>query len=716
MVDTIGTEGSQGAPARGIDLSGLIARNRRHLPLVLAVTGVVMVADLAYTFLSTPRYTSTATMYYEPQKTDITTTQSNTALGDLARDQAVDTQVEALKSPALVDSVVTEEHLDQDKKYAVKNSEQKLAPDLQRDAVLDRVIKDLKVKRVGQTLLLAVSFTHNSPTKAAAVANAFAQAYIDRQIQQKIEVSHIDNSLLNAQIDDMRQKVEVADTAVQEYKAAHNLVGSDTNGTALTEAEISTLDGQLATARSVQAEAEGRLAAAQKQLRNGSHGEDVGAALGSPTISELRQQRAQISARVADMEGRYGPLHPDLQTAKHQLADIDNQIQAEINRIISNLTAEVEVAQKSTSSLENSVSSTREQLVNGDSASVKLNELQRNADAARQLYETVLTRVKETSAQQAISQADSRIDTPATPSAQPSQPIILLNILLGLIAGFGLGAIAAYIVERWNVRVSSIEDVEGLLNLPFLGAIPTVQSSIDKPKTKQPIDAIMLHPLSGFAEAFRGVATSLTYGDAGSPVQLIAVTSAVPEEGKTTTSICLTRVLAMGGTKVVLVDCDLRRRSINVLFRGEPEFGLVDVLEGRATLDQALRLDEKSGAYFLPLSRNSHLAQAPFGTPAFDHLLDDLKARFGLVVLDTPPLLPVVDTRVIAQKVDALCLLVRWRSTPMRAVRAAIHELEGVNAPITGIALTQVNVKSQAYTSYGYQTYYHKDFKKYYLE
>ncbi len=328
----------------------------------------------------------------------------------------------------------------------------------------------------------------------------------------------------------------------------------------------------------------------------------------------------------------------------------------------------------------------------------------------------MLTRVKETATQQAISQADSHVDTPATPPSQPSSPKVVLNILLGVIAGLGLGVIAAFIVERWNVRVNSIDDVEGQLNLPFLGAIPTVASSIDKPKTRNPIDAVLMHPLSGFAEGFRSVATSLTYGEGGEPVRVLAVTSAVPEEGKTTTSICLTRVLAMGGAKTVLVDCDLRRRSVNALFSGEPEFGLIEVLEGKATLDQALRMDERSGAYFVPLTRGSHMAKSPFSTPAMDALLDELKARFEIVVLDTPPLLPVVDTRILAQKVDALALLVRWRSTPMRAVRAAIHELESVNAPITGIALTLVNVQAQSYSGYGYQSYYHKDFKKYYLE
>ena len=714
MTDLRANERPQSGVTNWIDLSGVVARYRRHAPMVFAITGVILALDVTYTFLKTPLYTATATVFYAPKKQELGRDTNNAGNDDVARDQAVDTPVEVVKSPSLADEVISSLHLDQDPEYALKGKDRTLAPELQRDALLDHVIRDLKVKRIGQTLLLSIGYTNKSPTKASRIANAFAETYIKRQIDVKVNGEGSSNALLNAQIDDMRQKVETAEAAVQQYKAANNLLSSDQGP--LTQQEITSLNAQLSTAKSNQAEAEARLRAAEKQLRGGGNGENVGAALGSQTITDLRQQRAQLSATVADLQGRYGPRHPDLLNAQRKLVDIDGQIQAEINRIISNLSAQVDVTHSQTASIQSSIGQAKGQLVSGNAASVKLNELQRDADAARTLYESVLTRVKETAAQQAVSQADSRIDSPAAPPSEPSSPNKPLNFLLGLVGGLGLGIAAAFIVERWNAKLTSVDDVEGKLGLPFLGSIPTSASSIDKPTTKNPIDAVVAHPLSGFAEAFRGLGTTLIHGNPDTPVRIIAVTSAVPEEGKTTTSICLARVQALGGAKTVLVDCDLRRRSTNVIFPTEPETGLIEVLEGKATLDEVLRLDEKSGAYVVPLAKGSHLAKSPFNTPAMDQFLEDLKARFDLIVLDTPPLLPVVDTRILAQKVDALALLVRWRVTPMRAVRAAIHELEAVNAPITGVALTLVNVKSQSYSGYGYQAYYHKDFKKYYLE
>jgi capsular exopolysaccharide synthesis family protein len=700
-----------------LDLSSLIGRYRRHIPLVLGVMAVVLVADIAYTFTATPKYTGTATIYYAPRPDQISKDQAP-QMQDQARDQAVDTQVEVIKSPLIADAVINELGLDHDpdKDFAPKGDDLKLSPAQARDALITRVVKHLKVKRVGQTLLITISYTNANTNKAANIANTFAAKFIQHDINDKLSSSRDANVLLNSQIDDMRMKVEAADAAVEAYKSANGLLGLDKDANTLSQQNIGVINQQLAIARSDEAAARAKLAAAERQLKDGSNGGDVAAALGSTTIGQLRQKRAELSAQVALLQTRYGPMHPDLKNAEAQVQDTDTQIQSEINRILSGLSADVEIAHSKTQSIEASLAGAKGVLSSGAAASVKLAELQRNADAASQLYENVLARVKETSAQQAVSQSDSRIDTPATATSEPSSPNIPLNLLLGLVLGMGLGVGAAAIRERWNAQVTNLDDVEGKLGLAFLGTIPTMQSSIEKPTTKEPIDAVVAHPLSAFAESFRSLATNLLHSNPGASVQILGITSALPSEGKTVTSISVARVQAMSGQSVVLVDCDLRRRSTDILFKGlgPIEAGLTELIEGSVGLDQVLRIDEKSGAHYIPLTSRAHMAKAPFSTPAFDDLLVELRRRYALVVLDTPPLLPVVDTRVLAQKVDALVLLVRWRSTPMNAVKSAVHQLDSVHAPVTGVALSQVNVKAQSYAGYGYPAYYHKEFRRYY--
>ena len=197
-------------------------------------------------------------------------------------------------------------------------------------------------------------------------------------------------------------------------------------------------------------------------------------------------------------------------------------------------------------------------------------------------------------------------------------------------------------------------------------------------------------------------------------MKVLAITSALPKEGKTVTAVCLARVLALSGSRVVLVDCDLRRRSATAALAPGAKAGLIEVLNGKVSLESAIRLDEATGAHILPLSDRAHLARSPFETEAMDDVLAKLREIFAVVLLDTAPILAVVDTRMLVRKVDALVLLATWRSTPAKAVRAAVHMINSVGGRVTGVALTMVNLKAQTQSGYGEPTAYYRDIKSYY--
>jgi len=192
------------------------------------------------------------------------------------------------------------------------------------------------------------------------------------------------------------------------------------------------------------------------------------------------------------------------------------------------------------------------------------------------------------------------------------------------------------------------------------------------------------------------------------------VTSAMPGEGKTTTTFCLGKSMAMSGAKVVVVDCDLRRRNISRLLGVEPESGLTEVLQGLAHLDDVLIEDKASGAWFLPLAKSPYNPRDLFGSQAMDRLLEELRRRFDIVLLDTAPVIPVSDTRLLAPKADVVVFLVQWRKTPRKAIEAAFAMLRSVGAEVAGIALTLVDVREQAKYGYGDPGYYYRSYKKYY--
>lgn len=719
-----------------LDLNRIIATFRRRLRLMLAVALLTFVPVVLFTWTATPRYTATASVRLDSRQQNVT--DINAVLSGLPADSAtVDTEVEILRSRSLADKVVAAQKLDQDPEFngslrkpglvaQAKSlfgvapppaaTQSRLAELRAHEGVVDSVLARLNVRRSGLTYLIDISFESENAAKAANIANAFAKQYLVEQLDAKFDATEQANTFLSERIETLRQQVQTAEAAVQQYKINNNLMSAE--GATLTEQEISSLNGQLAAARAQQAEQDARLQIARAQMAGGSTGGDVGEALSSVVIQQLRAQKSQQSAAVADLSTRYGERHPELLKARRSLADIDTQIEQEIGRIISNLEASAQVARQRTASIEASVGRSRGTLAGSNRAAVGLGELERNAEAVRTLYESFLGRFKQTTSQEGIEESDARVVSEAKVPSSTSYPRKALNLGLGLLLALGAAVGVVVLMEALEGGLSVAEDVERELGLPCLGSVPTLGSTLDDDKGAarrlSPVDYVVERPLSSFAEAFRSLRASLLYSRVGEKVQVITVTSSLPGEGKTTTSICLARTLAISGSNVLVVDCDLRQRAVNRILASDPKVGLLEVLNGVATLDQALVRDEASGAMILPLARSAHTAKDVFGTAAMRRLMEQLRARFDLVVLDTAPILPVADTRVLAPLSDVVVVLARWRKTPRKAVEATLRLLGTTDCFVAGVALTQVNLREQARYGYGDPGYYYKSYRKYY--
>lgn len=719
-----------------LDLRRLYAAFRRRLRLFGAVALVIFLAAVMITLSATPKYTATANVMLDTRQEKVSNVEE--VLSGLPADSsAVDTEVEVLKSRQLAERVVKALKLDEDPEFNAQVRKptgvaalagavaslfggsppdpSKLSPvEAQKahERVVDAVLANLAVKRAGLTYVINVSFTSEQPTKAAAVANKFSELYLLEQMEAKFDATQQATRWLNSRLDELRGQVLADEAAVQQYKIANNLLSA--SGTNLTEQEISNFNQTLAQARAQVAEDQARLATARRQLASGSSGDDVGEALSSPVVQKLREQRAEVSGQVADLQGRYGDRHPEMLKAKRQLSDIDSQIQQEIQRLISNLEAKASVSQQRAAVIGGSLGGARGALAANNRAMVRLNELERTAEASRTLYESYLNRFKETSTQQGIEQSDARVVSKAKIPTGQSSPKVPLNLALGLLLALGAGAGAVVLAEMLDAGLTTAEDVERRLETAYLGAVPLLASVADDSKSA-PIDYVVEKPLSSFAEAFRNLRTSVLYTRLGEPVKVVAVTSSLPGEGKTTTSICLGRTSALQGARTIVVDCDLRRRTVNRLLGSEPKVGLLEVLSGEVGLQDAIQVDSTTGAHFLPLTKSAFTPKDVFGAAAMDRLLQDLRSRYDLVVLDTAPVLPVADTRVLAPKADVVVFLARWRKTPQQAIESAFRLLNGTGAHLGGVALTQMDMKEQGRYGYGDPGYYYAEYKKYYV-
>ena len=730
-----------------------------------AVTVVIVLGTIIYTLQMTPVYTATASVVLDVRKHDVVNEAE--VLSQLPNESSVvDTEVEVIRSHAMAERVTRLLGLDQDPEFYVADPTAAPDPDLW-NVVAQRVSRHLKVARIGTTYLIEVSFISRDPGKAAKIANAFANEYMASQLRAKSDATQHANLWLKSQLDDLQQQVLQTDAAVQTYKIQHNLLGANSlngpqaGGPTLNEQEATNMYKSLADARADVSEKEARYAAAQEMKKSGGSGEDTAEALASPAVQSLRVDIAKASQNIADLKGKLGPDHPTLKNAISQYDALQDLLARELSRIQSSLKTQMEVSRARLKALEDTARASRDELANNNQATVLLKQLEQKADSARQMYSSYLNRYLETASQQGIQQADARIASEATVPSSPSAPRKTLCAGFGLLVGLLVAGVAAFAAEALDSSLATAEDVERTFDLPLLGSIASLTSTFAskrRPSTRQiseelrrtrnmgrlraelhafgrlvkwlflaifthpapnrgrisPADYIVKRPFSSFSEGFRNLRASLKLAHSGGPGRVIALTSSLPGEGKTTTALCLARVLGLAGSSVIVVDCDLRRRGVRQVLKNDPEVGLIEVLNGTATTGEAIVSDRVMGVFYLPLAKTASTPRDVFGASAMGKLLDELRSAFDVVLLDCPPVLAVADTSIVAPQADTALLLAQWRKTPRKAIERSMRVLTSVGAPVAGIVLTQVDQRRQAREGYGDSGYYFSEYKHYY--
>lgn len=682
---------------------------RRRLWAFLALAILTLAAVGAYVLLATPIYSATANLIIEPRQQRLINFDPSVPQQVSSDTNVVDTEVQTLSSPALADRVVKALHLERYEEYAPRSDTGSPVANPLRQ-VSNKLLRNVFIKRNGTSYSASITAKSLDPQLASAIANEFVRQYILRQDEVRAAATRAASVSLEGRLNQLRADVVAADAALQRYTIEHGLMSAE--GATMAEQEVSQLNQQISQARADAAEKVGRLAAARAQLGRGGGGADVGAALGSNTISDLRRQEAEVSRQLAQLTARHGDQYPDVKRTREELANIEGQIQREINRIMSSLSAEAQASQSRLSSLVSSQRQASGALASNSSAQVGLLELQRKAEAARAVYTAFLSRARETASEEGLTPANARIDSLSTPPVLPSFPNYKLAAAFGFAAAILFGLIAVALAEYLDGGVRTKADVERRLRVRYAGAVPDLGSTAGRRNKVPPEDYLVGFPYSAFTEAFRALRTSLMLGSRTTS-RVIVVTSALPREGKSTTSICLARSMATAGIRTILVDCDLRRRQTSATLLPGGASGLLDYLDGKADIDDAIAIDQVTECAILGTNVLPAEPRDLFGPGQLDKLLDELRQRFELVLIDTAPVLGIAETRSIAAAADATLMLARWRKTSIKAVDTAIELLLAAQVKLHGVVLTIVDVRKHASTGYDDYSYQAK-FTQYY--
>ncbi len=662
--------------------------------MFLGVLGVVLMVGLTRTKL----YTATANMVVNSRELNVSEKDKDVLPVLPTADNAADTEVQILRSAAVAQGTVRALDLTHNSAYAPKLAA--LPPAGRETAATAIVMSGLKVDRPGQSNVVSIAFTAPDPALAKAVADQVGYQYLNvKERSRRAAVDNVDRGM-GDQLDPLRKQLEQAEADVARYKAQHNLLS--TQGSTFTEQELSLYKQQEAASRAALAEASARVGTAEAQLNQGSNGGDVGAALQSPVVQQLRAQRAQLAATYADLQARYRPDHPDLVKAKDQLDEVDRAISAEIERQVSSLRANLQIARDQEANAAGTVAQTSGTLTAANAATVKLNELQRKADGLRDTYQTLLTRRNSISSQALVADEDARLFSPAAIPLRPTSPNKPLILLIGLGLATIVAGASVWMVEVFDRKLVTSDDVERKLGLPHIANVPEIASLRRFGEARIPaIDYALERPASLYAESLRAIRLVLLRNSRRGGVATVGITSSRPNEGKTTMAISLARVSAMAGSRTLLIDSDVRRPMIARALGLEPRVGLVEFLRGQVRLDQALIRDEASGAMLLPIVEAVGSSHDLFDAARFQSLLSALEGRFDLVIFDAAPALAVADARLLLRQLGDVLMVVRWKNTLRQTAAASLKRMRALDIEPLGVVTTRVNMRALAAYGHG---------------
>jgi capsular exopolysaccharide synthesis family protein len=572
--------------------------------------------------------------------------------------------------------------------------------------VTDAYLANLKVVAVRGSQVIKVTFELTDPKLAAQLANAHSDTYIIDQLDAKFEATQKANSWLNGQLSELRSKVEYSEKAVENYRVAHNL----TRGTAevgLLREQLSEVNSQLITARAEKAQAAVRLAQVQHLLKSGASMDSATEVLSSGLIQGLREQETTLARKASEMAVEFGEKHPQMIRIHAEIQELQNKITQEIKKIASQLENELNIASAREQSLENSLKSITKSSGSSGQEEVQLRALEREAAANKLLFENFLTRSKETTSTQGMEEANARIISKAEIPQAASFPKKQLMFAVIVIAALFIASALVFLLEMLNPGLRSPEEVETFLKLPTLGLIPSMTD-----KKIDPIDYVLEKPHSQFAEAINSLRISLALSDVDHLVQIVMITSSVPEEGKSTLALALGRSAANSGQRVLIIDSDLRRPSLEkkLGLKDSANKGLSDLVMSKENkLAEFVFKDEKSSLLIMPKGQTKVVSSTDILTSErLKLLLNAIKKEFDLIILDSPPVMAVADARALTTLVDKTIYVVRWDKTPKKVVKAGIQQMISAQPNVAGVVLQQVNLKR--YGSYGYGDsgyYYH---------
>ena len=699
------TSSSSISPAhdvQGYDLrEGLGFLWRQWAFITCVVFSVLFVAGV-YVYTRTPRYTASAQVLLEPQK--------NTTLKEQDADtpldfEIVESQIAILKSTVFLQRVAEKLTLLSDPEFGGGSLQDSI----------NSLKRAMSVGRAGQGYVLGISVDSIDPVRAARIANAVADGYVVEKLDARFEAAKRATVWLSDRLVELRQQLRQSEEAVAQFRSDHGLVQSG-NNISLNQQQLSELNGKVIDARADVAQKKARLDVLNSILEKGGTTQSMPDMPNSVHLQALRSQESILSQKEAELVTRYNDRHPLVVNARAELRDVRRAIAEELQRSAANVKNEYELSKARAEAVEQSLREATGQSTTDDKTAITLRELERTASVNKNLFEDFLKRAKITDQQSTFEARDARVITPATTPSSASYPNKTQFMMLALLVGSMLGVGSAVAKDKLNGGFATPRQIEDMLQLPLLSSVNVLNSNdltIKGKRIRIPLYPAVM-PLARFSESIRMLRTGIQMADVDSPPKVIQITSSVPNEGKTTIALSLAVSAAVSGLKVLFVDADLRHTSASSFFGMVKQPGLVNLLVEDTNPREVIQFNEETKLWVLPAGSKTRNPADLLESNRIRELFESLRQMFDLIVIDSSPIGPVIDSVILSQLADSIVYVVGWASTSRELIQQSIQRLP--RDKLAGTVFNLVNEKAaQKYGKYAYQYYYGaRSYKKYY--
>jgi len=689
---------------------------RKHRWTIMATIVIVVTLATVITLRTTPIYEAVGRIAVGHENDNVLGFKSSgEGLGgedDYDYTVALDTQVKILQSDAI--ALATAKALQLDKNPAVSNTPAPTEPlavpsvDPREEAMLMGFVQGgLKLSVVPKTRIIEIRFSNPDPQMAARVVNTLVNVYVEQNFKTKFESAMQTSDWLSKQLSDLQLKVETSQEKLVQYQKEHGILGIDEKQNIVT-AKLDELNRELTSAEADRIQKESRY-----RLALSGNPELIASVDNNALLPALRKQEADLRTQMAQMEVQLGPAHPKIVEINNQLKQVQASIKIEIDKLAGRIKGDYDTAAQREAMLRGAMEGQKQAANKLNESAIEYSLLKRDVETNRQLYEGLLQKLKEASVSAGLKSSNIRVVDVARVPLAPARPDKQRNILLALAMGVLGGVVLAFLLEAVDNTVRTPEQAQALSSLPALGIIPASQSLImrrsqralaAKNGTRETVELVTYRrPKSDISESYRALRTAILLSASGSPPRVMLVTSALPQEGKTTTSINTAVTLAQKGARVLLVDADLRRPSVHKVFNIKPKVGLSTVLTGTSSVENTItHVPQLPNLYLLPAGPPPPHPAELLGSNLMKQLILQWRQDYDHVIFDTPPALSVTDSILLSVDMDAVVLVIRSGNTTKAALRRTRELLGQVNARVLGVVVNAVDVDSPDYYHYYY--------------